>query len=498
MQDVERKSRTRRWSIGAQLLLAVNGTCAGLVFAFHVYDYHQELKLRLGDKRIALHEEAVTTQEAVREIHHHGRAALQEYIDRLCARMEEARSPGHHIAVRVGDDVLQGTSHDRASPAMLEAMVHAASAPGRRVGQFEGRDFIVGVARDEDISVLVSEFVDTVQLQATGDSLRRLGGSATLALLAAVIVNFVLLKIVVRPLEQLVTTVEQIGRGNFGRQVNGFHSRELSFLAGAINRMSASLAEDELRRRAQLMKASRIQQHLLPSATALSGATLAVYYEPAEDVAGDFYDVRTLADGTQLLFLADVTGHGIPAAMAATLLKAHLAEACERSTDLIEIVATVNRRLTEETLPEDFATAVFVRHEPQSRLVQIVNAGHDAALYWTLAGHLHECESSGLLLGIDSAAEWSVQELSVVEGDRLLMFTDGLTETFDAERGMFGRRRVITILEESAGVAPADVLGVLIDELAKFRGEYPQLDDITAILLEFDGSVQSYVRDEVG
>ncbi|MCA9076953.1 MAG: SpoIIE family protein phosphatase [Planctomycetaceae bacterium] len=472
------------WSIGKQLLLAVNGVCIGLVLVFHVYDYQKELKRRLDDKRIALHDEAVTTQEAVRELQHHGRDALQKYIDRVCARMEEGRSPGHHIAVRIGDDVLQARAHERQSHAMLEALEQAAGT-SNRLGHVMDRDFVVGTSQDFDLSVYVSEYVDSVQHQAARDSLRRFGGSATLGLLAAVIVNFVLLRIVVRPLERLVSVVEQIGEGHFGKQANGFRSLELSYLSAAINRMSQSLADSDRNRRTQMAKARRIQQNLLPRSTALTGATFAVFHKPAEDVAGDFYDVHTLPDGSWLAFMADVTGHGIPAAMTATLLKAYFAEAWRLHTDPLEIIRHVNGQFTELSLAEDFATAILVRYSPNSRILQVVNAGHDASLYRSKYGQIQECSSSGLLLGIDSSADWSITELETAPGDRLLMFTDGVTETFNADHTMFGRDRILGLLNETAGEVPTDALESIRREIAAFRGDGPQLDDVTVLLFEF-------------
>ncbi len=472
------------WSIGTQLLLTVNGICIGLVLLLHVYDYREEVQHRLGDKQNALHDEAVTTLEAIRELQLRGVLDLQEYVDRVCSRMEESRSPGHHIAVRLADYVLQAKAHHRQSPEFLGAMERAARTPDL-LGRYQGRDFIVGTSQESNLSVYVSEYVDTVQQEALSDSLRRFGGSATLGLLAAVIVNVVLLKLVVRPLERLVAIVEQVGQGNFGQQADGFHSQELSFLSRAINRMSQSLADSDRSHRAQMAKARRMQQNLLPASTVVTGATVAVCYEPAEDVAGDFYDVRTLPDGSWLIFLADVTGHGIPAAMTATLLKAYLAEACERSATARGIVRHVNRRFCELTLEDDFATGVLVRYDPATRMLQVVNAGHDSGLYRPRQGHNHACESTGLLLGFDETADWSVETITTANRDRLLIFTDGVTETSNADGVLFGRQRVLALLNETADRPPSEALDAMTRELATFRGDGPQLDDVTIIVIDF-------------
>lgn len=473
-----------RRSISTQLLLRVNGICLILLLLFVVHDYLQETKRQLNDKRIALQEEALIIQIAVRDIQHHGNAGLQSFLDRTCARMEASHSPGHHIVVRFGDQLLQAHSHQQESDELLQAIETAAANP-KRHGRFEDRDLIVGDSRDNNLSVYVSEFVDDVHAQVVRDSLRRLGGSLLLGIIAAIIVNLVLLRIVTRPLNRLIGIVEQVGSGNFGQQINGFRSRELSYLSRAINRMSRSLEVIDQQQRTKMEKAQRIQQHLLPENPVLTNATFDVRYVPADDVAGDFYDVRSLTDGSWVVIMADVTGHGIPAAMSATLLKAHFDEACERSSDILEIARYINRRFTELTLSEDFATAVLIRFEPNSQTLQIVNAGHDAVLYRSQIGALRECGSSGLLLGVDETADWSVETLEASSGDRLFIYTDGVTETFNADRIMFGHDRVVAAFEKTATERLGVAIDLIVEQVDAFRGGTPQLDDVTAILIDF-------------
>ncbi len=472
------------WPISRQLLLTVNGVCAILLLVFVIHDYRREVKRRLGDKRVALREEAAVMLAGVRSLTHHGTDGVQHYVDDACARMEEKHSPGHHIVVRFGDLVMQAKAHGRSSDELLQAVERAANEPGYRT-HFGGRELIVGAAQDRNLSVYVSEYIDQIQASVVRDSLRRLGGSLALAVIAAVIVNFVLLRIVVRPLDRLVAVVTEVGTGKFGREAGGFRSRELCQLASAVNRMSRRLAASEQQRQAQLRKAREIQQHLLPDSLAVPGAVVAVRYEPAESVGGDLYDVRQLEDGSWVVFLADVTGHGIPAAMNATLLKAQLALACERLTDAVEIMHHINTRFTQLTLAGDFATAVLLRFIPGERTLQVVNAGHDAALYRYSSGRVRECKSTGLLLGVDESAEWEVDELETGQGDRVLVYTDGVTETFNAGREMFGRQRVIDLVSESSAETPQAALETLTVRISEYRGASEQLDDVTAVLIQF-------------
>jgi phosphoserine phosphatase RsbU/P len=484
------ESPTRRWSIGAQLIVTVNAICVIFVLLFHVYDYRKETQRRMRDKQIALHEEAITIRSAIPEVRDRGIDALQQYVDRICAQMDESHSPGHHIAVQFDGHVLQSTAHHRESDGLLKAMTLAKDLPDRR-GRYLGRDFIVSTSGGPNQAVQVLEFVDNLQREVMRDSLRRFGASAVLAIIAAVIVDVVLLRIVVRPLERLVRIVDQIRDGTFGRQINGFRSRELSYLSRAINQMSHSLADSDRQRNREMAKARRIQQNLLPPTTELPNASFAVHYAPADDVAGDFYDVRYLPDGGWLVFLADVTGHGIPAAMNATLLKAYLAEACERNADMLDIMRHVNRRFAEQTLPDDFATCILIRRPPNSDDLQVVNAGHDAALLRSADGRIRECHSSGLLLGVDESADWDLETLRIVDGDRLLLSTDGVSETFCEEQNMFGHDRVVELLNETATVSSRAAVQSIVEALTVFRGDGAQLDDVTIIMIDFQESKET-------
>ena len=474
----------RRWSISTRLLLTVNGVCIILLLIFILHDHRQETKRRLSDKRIALTEESSILLVGVRDLQPQGVDVIQGFLDRACARMEETHSPGHHIVLRFGDLVLQATSHHRDSDDLVAALETAACSPGNQ-GSFAGRELIVGRATDNNLTVFVSETVDDIRRQVLRDTGRRLGGLIGMAMVAGVIVNLVLYRIVVRPVARLTRIVENIGRGDFAQHHNGFRSRELSFLSHAVNRMSDSLALSEKQRQSQLDKARRIQQNLLPQTDSISGVQIAVHYEPADDVAGDFYDIRTLTDGTWAVLFADVTGHGIPAAMNATLLKSHFAEACEQSTDAMSIVRHVNRRFSALTLVEDFATAIVLRFDSGTNSIEVVNAGHDAALLLRDDGTLTEISSSGLFLGLDPDADWVSESLSVAAGDRLLMYTDGITETTDSRQEMFGRHRVVSLFREPSDHSPKELLTSLVGACSRHRDEGPQLDDVTALLIQF-------------
>jgi len=243
-----------RRTIRRQLLLAVNATLIGLVAVFLVIEYRQQLRTRLAEKRIALEEEAKTLLPAVEQLHVYGTETVQVFVDRVCGRMREEQSPGHHIAVQFGRVTLQATAHHRSSPEMFHAMQLASMAPDGRahIGDIE---LVAGRAVQADLVVYVSESLRNVRATVRSEISRHMIGVVVLAIALAVIINLVLMRIVTRPINRLVRSVRQIGRGNLAADAGHFDCAELNYLATEITSMSAALVAAYRNRAAQMQKA---------------------------------------------------------------------------------------------------------------------------------------------------------------------------------------------------------------------------------------------------
>lgn len=473
-----------RPSLRFVLVAAVNLPLAVLVACFLPYEYQRELTERVENKQISLEEEAKTLLPAILELRHHGIPVVQRYIDTVCGQMQNRKSPGHHIAVRLPDSTVQATSHGRDSTEMLAALERAANSPnhGALLGN---KELVVGSASaDDGTTTYVAETLANVKQSVHRSTVRRLLGLIALFLIAAAIVNVVLLWAVTNPIQTLVATVQQIGRGQFGVRPPTFRSAELNYLATEIDTMSQSLASAERERKRQLAKAREIQQGLLPKDLKIQGLRIAHLFKPAEDIGGDFFDVVSLKDGTWLLCVADVTGHGIPAAMSAAMLKMLLQEAAETHTSPAMILNVVNRRFSVVSLPEDFVSMILVRLDPQSRRVYYSSAGHEPG--WLISGEdvQRELKATGLLLGIDATTTWEEVVLDVAEGDRIFVVTDGVSESFDSNGRMFGRTELVQMLSRFRQLTVDDSVGQIEKTLKTYRNNTPQLDDVTAVVLE--------------
>ncbi len=476
----------RSLSIRMQLLLAVNLPLAALATLFLVYDFRREMSDRVAEKKIALDEEAKTMLPAVLQMRHHGNDQVQGYIDTVCARMRDDQSPGHHIVVVFPEIVMQAEAHHRASPEIVQAVQRAIQSPllRTRVGDHE---IIVGHYGQDGTVVFVSETMESLRQSVWNDLARQLLGFLILAGVAAIIVNVVLLRFVTAPLTRLVTIVRDITAGKLGGRVAALSSAELRFLASEINRMSQSLAVADKYRAIQMAKARDIQQHVLPCVQSTPGLTMASLFLPADEVGGDYYDVITRLDETVLLCVADVSGHGVSAAMSTVLLRSLLHTASENYCSPKEILDFVNRRFVEATLPGDFATAILVELDLRSRRLEYVSAGHETAWLLSTDGERRALESTGLILGIDEDATWKSRKYDLAQGERLLIVTDGVTETHGANGTLFGRDRLIELLSDCEDLSLDEVAEQIKHALVAFRQESKQHDDVTVLLAALEG-----------
>lgn len=485
-------------SVRSQLLLAVNLTLAVLLAGLLVFDYRREMEQAIADKHAALQDEAVTIQRAAAHLgRRHKLREVQDYIDAVCRRMRENTSPGHHIVVRAGGKLFQARAHGRDSEEIVEAMRNARDSSGHQA-TFGGRRLVVGSFAEDGVQAYVSEYTEHVRRAARSDVLLELGGAAFLGLVAIVLVNVILRRIVTRPLKQLVSTVGCITEGKFGVQTGPFHSRDMNRLAEAVNTMSVSLEETNKSRQRQIARARRVQENLLPGGVEVPGLKLAHRFRPAEGVAGDFFDILPLPDGSWLLCIADVTGHGVPAAFQAAMLKALLQHAAERQDNSPSaILGFVNERFLQTALPGEFVTMFLARWQPEAAVLEYASAGHEPQIYHAGNGTRRLLKATGLFVGVQQDSFWRTKRVQVKAGDRLLLATDGLSETADAHGRLFGRERVAALLAETREAPLRETLERIEESAAEFRGGREASDDLTLLLLEFSPSGVGTLAEQV-
>lgn len=474
-------------TIRFQLFVAVNAAIAMLFVVFLAFDYRREIAERVAEKHVALEEEAKTLLPAVSRIRPQGIQAVQAYVDEVCGQMQEAFSPGHHIAVLLGGTSLQAVAHHRASPEILQAMQAAAQSPTHRA-KCGDEELAVGSTRQGDLVVYVSEYLTSIRHTARSQILWRLARIVLLAVVAAVVINLVFLRLAAKPLGQLVDTVHRIGEGELGARTGPFSSAEFADLANAVNSMSLSLAEAERHRRHEMARARQIQEQLLPQETDFPAFAVAHLYQPAEQVAGDYYDIVGLSDGSWLVCIADVTGHGVPAALSAVMIKAFLLHATEHHTDPSQILAFINHRLATVCPTQNLASMFLARFDPQAMILEYASAGHEIGFLLQTDGALRELPATGLPLAVQEEGIWETESLRVGIGDRLLLVTDGVTEAFSPEGELFGRKRLAHEVAQCRHTPIHEVVRRIDAALTAHRQGKTPADDVTVAVVEFRAS----------
>jgi len=250
-------------SIKTTLLLAVNLPLMVGFAGLLTLDYQREVHDGLSTKQTALAEEAKILLPAVLALEHHGGQEVQRLVDDACRRMSEEESPGHHIAIRLGDRVYQAHSHGRGSEAMVDAMDRAANAENH-TSQMGERSIVVGMENEHDATVYVSEFTDVIMREARRRLVKRFLSISAIGVLIAVLINYFLVRLVTRPAASLSQTVHRIAGGEVGLTAEQYGTREFSAVSSEVSAMSTALAKAGRQRQAQLAQARRIQQKLLP------------------------------------------------------------------------------------------------------------------------------------------------------------------------------------------------------------------------------------------
>ena len=241
----------------------------------------------------------------------------------------------------------------------------------------------------------------------------------------------------------------------------------------------------------ELEVARRIQSSTLPQQIpALAGLEIAASYVPMSAVAGDFYDFLLIDNRHLGILIADVTGHGVPAALIATMLKIAFAGQAEHASDPARVLTGLNRALCGK-FEEHFVTAAYLFVDLDKNLLRYSAAAHPPLLLLSyVANHAREIEENGLMLGMFPDATYTSIDIPFAPGDRVLLYTDGLFEAKNSNHEEFGRGRCAQFLESQRALPASRVVADLLSRVASFsaansRNPSPQDDDITLLLLDF-------------
>lgn len=255
-------------------------------------------------------------------------------------------------------------------------------------------------------------------------------------------------------------------------------TRELADKNAALEKAQAQLeAELEVARALQLA----ILPATFPVKPECDGAARMI---PATTMGGDFYDFIELPAGHVGLVIADVSGHGVPAAFFMAVARTNLHELAARHADPGSCLAQTNDALCAQNPLDLFVTVFYCILDPKTGVLRYANGGHNPPYVRRAAGPVERLDGTGgLVLGAMPGVEYPTHTVQLLRGDQLVLYTDGVTEACNETDELYGAHRLVDEVHVHGGGTPAALVERICQSVTNFAGSAPQSDDITLTVL---------------
>jgi sigma-B regulation protein RsbU (phosphoserine phosphatase) len=351
------------------------------------------------------------------------------------------------------------------------------------------------------MGVIVPEDELFAPLRKLGREVAILGGAGFTALL---LVIAAIAAHITRPLSRLAATAAEIAHGNLdapvplaaGRDEVGALSRSFEQMRLALRDYIADLTattKAKERLESELKIARNIQMSFLPKKfppfPEITSFALHADLLPAREVGGDLYDFFLLGPGRLLFLVGDVSGKGVPAALFMAVTKTLIKGNAEQESDPAEILAKVNRELCVDNESMLFVTMFLAILDCDTGELTFSNAGHnppariapDGTVSWLALPR-------GLFLGVMEDAVYRTATVTLAPGEKLVAFTDGVTEAQNPAQELFGTDRLMDVLSKAASMPPEILDAAVMQAATEYAEDAEQADDITVLTLLYRGS----------
>jgi phosphoserine phosphatase RsbU/P len=251
---------------------------------------------------------------------------------------------------------------------------------------------------------------------------------------------------------------------------------------------NASLEHAQAQIRAELEVAHALQMAILPAKfPGTRGYEGAARIIPATTMCGDFYDFIELPLGRIGIVMADVSGHGVPAAFFMAVARTNLRDMAAHHADPGTCLARTNRSLCTQNPLELFVTMFYCVLEPTTGVLRYANGGHNPPYLRRAEGTIEVLNgASGLVLGAMPDVDYPDHQVQLRHGDRLVLYTDGITEASNSAAEAYGTDRLVAEFQAHGNGAPNSVVEGICHSVAAFAGTAPQSDDITLTVLAWN------------
>lgn len=297
---------------------------------------------------------------------------------------------------------------------------------------------------------------------------------------------------ITNPLEKLTAGALELAKGDFKTRVNVETKDEVGVLAKTFNKMAQDL---EAAMKAMVFKeriakelelASKIQNQIIPTKLPeIEGLDISAAVIPAAEIGGDCYDFIQVDPKTHVMYISDVTGHGVPSGIVASVASS-LIYSYAQDNSLADILIHTNHVLKNKTVSNMFMTLLMLKYQPDK--LSYVSAGHPEMLHYIASDQKVITEKGGgIALGMVPDISRMVHEESISfgEGDCIVLYSDGIPEAASEKGELYGMQNFKRVLSDHGDLNTAEAIrnGLLADVKA-YMGKATQLDDITIVVLK--------------
>lgn len=307
------------------------------------------------------------------------------------------------------------------------------------------------------------------------------------------IIYIVIKKVVINRIENIDIGLQQISSGNLNVKINERNSIEMDILSDNINKTVESLKgyveKERLKNEEELGFAKTIQHSVLPTVFPLN-EKFEIYasMDTAKAVGGDFYDFFFVDPEHVAIEIADVSGKGVPAALFMMQAKTIIKNLVESGMPIDEAYTEANHRLCENNDAEMFVTAWMGVINLTNGHVEYVNAGHNPPLIYNENNEfIYLNTGTGFVLGGMDGYKYKLQSFDIVPGQKIYLYTDGVTESMNKNSELFGEEQLLEIINKYKDNDVHTICNQVLDAIKKHADGFEQSDDVTMLCLGLNG-----------
>ena len=477
-REVSVSNKFQVWLFGVTVVvLAIN-------FGF---TYAMQTQAALQSAKVDLKTAGIDINKSVRWIHDHGGKA-ENYIHHVGLT-------GTFAVLDETGNIVAGTQGGKYYNDDVRQLIDAHGNHELFTANFFGEDSLCMVHRSrEGLTVFAeipeSEVYEARDIQATETML----ADILLLTIIYVLISLLVQGMVIDDLLEVTESLGKITLGDLEEKVNVYNSSEFASLSDDINLtvdvLKGYIDAAEKRIEQELLLAHNIQDSALPKNFRFSHTGFEIYatMDPAKEVGGDFYDFFFVDTDRIALVIADVSGHGIPAALLMMRSKTVIRSLAESGLNPAVVMEKVNEELCEGNDINMFVTVWMGIMDLKTGVMRCVNAGHEypairhgSGLFETLK------DTHRPPLGAMEDLTYEEYELQLEAGDVLYVYTDGVPESINTKEEQYGTDRMLITLNSNSGGSMAELLADVKADMDLFVGEAEQFDDITMMGFRYNG-----------